>query len=94
MIKIRYSGNFLRDFQELITNSPEIKELVREKTKLFKNKPVDTRLNSHPLKRRMKGKWAFSVTQDIRVVYKRLGKNMVRFLAIGSHRKVYKKRVS
>jgi len=39
----------------------------------------------------MKGKWAFSVTDDIRIVYEWLGKTTVRFLAIGRHSKVYKK---
>jgi len=37
----------------------------------------------------MKGKFAFSITDDIRIVYEWLGKSTVRFLAIGEHEKVY-----
>ena len=37
----------------------------------------------------MKGKFAFSITNDIRIIYEWLGKNTVRFLAIGGHKKVY-----
>ncbi len=37
----------------------------------------------------MKGKWAFSITDDIRIVYEWKTKNVVRFLAIGGHEKVY-----
>jgi mRNA-degrading endonuclease YafQ of YafQ-DinJ toxin-antitoxin module len=51
--------------------------------------PDDTRLDRHPLTKKMGGKWAFSITDDIRIVYEWLGKNTVRFLAIGKHRKVY-----
>ncbi|KKU92239.1 MAG: hypothetical protein UY21_C0003G0015 [Microgenomates group bacterium GW2011_GWA1_48_10] len=40
----------------------------------------------------MKGKWAFSVTSDIRTIYIWVGKNTVSFLAIGSHKKVYGKK--
>lgn len=37
----------------------------------------------------MEGQWAFSIDNDIRVVYQWLGKSAVRFLAIGSHLQVY-----
>ncbi len=37
----------------------------------------------------MKGKFAFSITGDMRIIYEWLGKNTVRFLAIGGHKKVY-----
>jgi len=37
----------------------------------------------------MKGKWAFSITDDIRVIYKWTGKNEVCLLDIGGHLQVY-----
>jgi mRNA-degrading endonuclease YafQ of YafQ-DinJ toxin-antitoxin module len=39
----------------------------------------------------MKGKWAFSITDDIRIIYEWKDKNVVRFLAIGTHPEVYRK---
>jgi len=39
----------------------------------------------------MRGKFSFSITGDVRIVYEWLGRNEVRFLAIGGHRKVYGK---
>jgi mRNA-degrading endonuclease YafQ of YafQ-DinJ toxin-antitoxin module len=56
----------------------------------FRKNPGDTRLDNHDLKKKMFGQRAFSITDDIRIVYKWLGKNEVRFLAIGGHSKVYK----
>lgn len=58
----------------------------------FKKNSEDTRLDDHELTKKMKGKRAFSITGDIRIVYKRLGKNLVRFLAIGGHEVVYKRK--
>ncbi len=57
----------------------------------FKKNPDDTRLDNHELTKRMKGKWAFWITGDIRVVYKWTGKNEVCFLDIGGHPEVYGK---
>ncbi|MBI2086543.1 hypothetical protein HYT74_04330 [Candidatus Daviesbacteria bacterium] len=56
--------------------------------------PQDTRLKNHSLTGRMIGKWAFSITGDIRIVYEWLGKTAVRFLAIGGHKKVYRRKSS
>lgn len=39
----------------------------------------------------MEGKCAFSITEDIRIIYVWLGDNTARFLDIGSHDTVYKK---
>ena len=57
----------------------------------LRKSPKDTRLEVHPLRRRLKGKWSFRVTDDVRVVFERLGKNTIRLLAIGGHQKVYSK---
>lgn len=55
----------------------------------FRNNPNDTRLRNHKLHKDLKGKWAFSVTGEIRIVYEWIGKTTVRFLAIGTHQDVY-----
>lgn len=70
---------------------PLLYKRADERIKIFERKPNDTPLHNHVLKRKMKGKWAFSVTGDIRIVYEWKSKTVVRFLAIGGHKKVYKK---
>ena len=91
MIKIINSGDFDLMYRQLIReqsiSADEISDIILQ----FKKNPDDARLLNHPLKRDMKGKWAFSITDDIRVVYEWLGKTTVRFLAIGGHKKVYKR---
>lgn len=49
----------------------------------------DTRLGNHALHRRMTGEFAFSITNDIRIVYEKVGVNWVKFLNIGNHKEVY-----
>lgn len=90
MIKIKRTGKFDQMLKDLAEDK-KLLDLTEEKILLFAKNPTDTRLENHPLKRRLKGKWAFSVTDDVRIVYEWQGKNTVRFLAIGGHEKVYKK---
>jgi addiction module RelE/StbE family toxin len=46
-------------------------------------------LDDHALKGKMKGKRAFSITDDVRVIYVE-SDNVFVFLDIGSHNQVYK----
>lgn len=92
MLKIELRESYLTDLEDLLNDSPDLRERIELAVKLFRKNPDDTRLVNHALKRRMVGKWAFSVTGDIRVVYLPLGKNEVRFIAIGGHSKVYQRR--
>jgi mRNA-degrading endonuclease YafQ of YafQ-DinJ toxin-antitoxin module len=77
--------------KDLLASQPSLEKVIFKKVKWFKTNPNDSRLKNHALKRRMKGKFSFSITDDIRIIYERMGKNTVRFLAIGGHSKVYVK---
>jgi addiction module RelE/StbE family toxin len=89
MIEIKYTQEFRSDLNNLLSDIPDLKEGVDLAASLFSKKPTDTRLELHPLKRRLKGKYAISVTEDIRIIFEWLDKRTVRFLAIGPHSKVY-----
>lgn len=75
--------------EELLTEDPNLLSQISQLIKLFKKNPRDTRLRNHKLSGKMAGQFAFSITDDIRIIYKITGKNTVRFLAIGPHEKVY-----
>lgn len=92
MIKIILAGKFIKLLDELYIENPELELEVNQRVRWFQSNPDDTRLDNHLLTKRMEGKWAFSITDDIRIVYEWLGKTTVRFLAIGKHRKVYSKK--
>lgn len=89
MLKIKITGKFTQLHQQLVVDNLELEELIKAKTKIFQKSPQDTRLRDHALRKTMKGKRAFSITDDIRVVYEKIGVNSVRFLFIGTHPQVY-----
>lgn len=91
MIRIKVTGAYSSMLDDLLQDNPNIQSWVDESVEQFQNSPDDTRLANHPLHKKMEGKWAFSVTDDIRIVYEWVGKSSVRFLAIGSHTPVYPK---
>ncbi len=90
MIKVEFGHEFNKMYMELIMNDKELMRTIRKRLEIFRKNPKDTRLDNHSLTKRMAGKWSFSITDDIRIVYEWLGKSTVRFLAIGGHGKVYK----
>ena len=89
MIKIRRRGDFSEMLDALLAEDESLEQIVDESIKWFQSNPTDTRLDNHPLTKRLEGKWAFSITDDLRIVYEWLGKTTVRFLAIGGHKRVY-----
>jgi len=92
MISTDFSAEFNFDYKSLIKTSPDLKELILTKIVQFCRNFEDERLNNHALRKPMEGKWSFSITNDVRIVYLWTGKNNVRFLAIGGHGKVYGKK--
>ena len=89
MLKIHNSGLFNSKYRSLIKNDKAMQSLILERIFLFRKNLDDTRLHNHPLKKSMEGKWSFSITNDIRIVYEWIGKTTVRFLMIGPHKDVY-----
>lgn len=88
-MKILVSGQYNRMYRNLCAKDPDIVETIIKRVILFRKNSKDTRLHTHALKKRMRGKYAFSVTDDIRILFIRIGKSTARFLAIGRHTDVY-----
>ncbi len=89
MVKVKRTGVYDKDIEELLFKTPDVDKEIEKRIIWFKKNPSDSRLRNHALRKRMKGKWAFSITDDIRVIYEWMGENTVRFLAIGKHPQVY-----
>lgn len=92
MLKIKRRGDFSEMLNELISQDEILEQIINERIKWFQGNPQDTRLDNHPLIKPMVGQWAFSITDDIRIVYEWMSKTTVRFLAIGGHKIVYKRK--
>ena len=91
MLNIRLGRGYDQLYRNLIQNDSELKDRIIALINLFEKNPNDTRLSNHALTKKMKGKWAFSITDDIRIVYKWISKTTILFLSIGPHEQVYKK---
>lgn len=89
LVKIRLSTSYQLDYRAFILKHPEIEKELRTKIKWFAKKPEDSRLRNHALTGKLRGYWAFSITNDIRIIYQWIGKNRVSFEGIGGHPKVY-----
>lgn len=86
MIHFIQHGYFEKDFKKLPQN---IRDAFLERIHLFSINPYDPILKDHALKGHLIGKRSFSVTGDIRVIYRYIDETTVLLLQIGSHNQVY-----
>lgn len=86
--KIEYSPGYLRQAKKIAKKYPHLKKTYTNLLEKLLINPFDPALHTHPLKGNLKGKYACSLTQDLRVVFK-LYDDIVHLLYIGSHDEVY-----
>lgn len=89
MVKILYTAKFWETYKELIKEGNVTENQIEQNVRWFCNNPEDTRIFNHELKKNLLGKSSFSINNNIRIVYRWLGKNIVQFLKIGGHKEVY-----
>lgn len=83
---ITYSAYFARQYRSL---TPALKSTAKEREKLFRLDAFHPLLHTHKLKGELAGNWAFSITYDVRVMFRFIGEGEALFIAIGSHDAVY-----
>ncbi|MBI3583115.1 MAG: type II toxin-antitoxin system mRNA interferase toxin, RelE/StbE family [Nitrospinae bacterium] len=86
--KIEYSPGYLRQAKKIAKKYPRLKKSYTELLEKLSNNPFDPTLHTHPLKGNMEGKYACSLTYELRVVFK-LYNDIIHLLDIGSHDEVY-----
>ncbi|MBI2464125.1 type II toxin-antitoxin system mRNA interferase toxin, RelE/StbE family [Candidatus Peregrinibacteria bacterium] len=86
MLKADYHRDFKKDFKKL---HPQEKERFQKKFLTFLQNPQNPELRDHALKGLLRGKRSFSITGDVRVIYRYLDKNSIILLRIGTHNQVY-----
>ena len=87
-MKIVWKPKFKKHFKKRIAPSRKIRVKFHEKVELFLEDCYHPSLRTHQLKGSKRGYWSFSVTGDIRVVYKIAGKTLFLY-DIGTHPQVY-----
>lgn len=86
---IALSRSFLKAYTKRIRDNDKLDRQYTRRVDLYKTNPANPVLNDHPLKGNKFGLRAFSVTGDVRIIYRRNSENEVEFLDIGTHAQVY-----
>jgi len=86
-MRIDYHQNFSKHYKKRIANNPSLNARFTERLILFESNPQNPLLRNHRLVGKKENYW-FSITGDIRVVY-RLENNRVLLYDIGTHNQVY-----
>lgn len=86
---IALSRSFLKAYTKRIGNNGKLDRQYARRVDLYKTNPANPVLNDHHLKGTKLGLRAFSVTGDIRIIYRRNSEDEVEFLDIGIHAQVY-----
>jgi addiction module RelE/StbE family toxin len=89
VIQIEYHRNFKKHYQKRIKNNRKLDFIFRQRTTQFIVNPNSSQLNNHQLTGLKKGLFSFSITGDIRVIYRWIDSHTVYFLDIGTHNQVY-----
>ena len=88
-MKIERHTTFKKSFKKRIAPNKKLVNRMSQRIKLFLVDPKNPILRDHKLKGGKITARSFSVTGDIRIVYKRFSSNHVVFLDIGTHNQVY-----
>lgn len=87
-MRIKYHKDFAKNYKNRIGYSPKLTSQFRKQLNNFVRNSKDPSLRDHKLIGRKKSFRAFSITGDIRVVYKIID-DEIWLYDIGSHNQVY-----
>lgn len=84
---IKFHKDFQKSYKKL---NKDIQKKVDNSINRFRRDPFDKILKNHPLKGFLLGKRAFSVTNDIRIIFQEYDHYIYVFvLDVGSHAQIY-----
>lgn len=89
MINIDYHQRFEKHYRKRIRNNKRLDYIFRKRVEQFVISPECKELRNHQLIGKEKRIFSFSITGDIRCLYKWIDKETVLFLDIGSHNQMY-----
>ena len=87
-MQIKAHRKFTSNYQKRIASDPKLVSKFQTKLKQFLNDPTSPTLKDHKLIGRLGSYRAFSITGDIRVVYRIVGDELWLY-DIGTHNQVY-----
>ena len=87
-MKVEFHRRFIKIYHKRIVSNRSLDIKFKERTKAFEKNSADLSLHDHSLKGKSIGLRSFSITGDVRVIYKIEG-GKAYFLDIGTHNQVY-----
>lgn len=85
---VHFSPNFDRHYASRLTSRQKLQ--VLEAIHLFTEQPFHKEFRNHALQGNWAGYRSISVDGDLRVHYQDIAKDTVYFVAVGSHKQLYK----
>lgn len=89
-MKIDYTKRFLKNFAKRIAPNQNLDRKFKERVKQFAEDPSSKVLKNHKLSGTLEEFRSFSITGDIRVIYRQISSDTVEFYDIGTHNQIYK----
>ncbi|MBI4689277.1 MAG: type II toxin-antitoxin system mRNA interferase toxin, RelE/StbE family [Nitrospirae bacterium] len=83
-----FSPSFLKKAGKLLQKNPQLDPIYENTLNKLINDPFDSRLHTHLLTGNLRGRYACSLTHELRIVFTLSG-NIIHLLDIGSHDDVY-----
>jgi addiction module RelE/StbE family toxin len=87
-MKILYHKDFIKHYKKRIATNPQLLSKFRLQLNAFSKNPSNPTLKDHKLIGKKNNYRAFSITGDIRVVYK-IVDDTIWFYDVGTHNQVY-----
>jgi mRNA-degrading endonuclease YafQ of YafQ-DinJ toxin-antitoxin module len=90
VIEVAFASSFQRAYRKRIQGTGAREDRFWERLGWFVNNPFDPRLRTHKLSGKLKDSWAFSLDQDIRVLFNfEDGRKRAVLFDTGTHDEVY-----
>ena len=87
-MQILYHKNVLKNYKKRIVSNEKLDLQFKSQLEKFLADPSDVTLKNHKLTGQMKTYWSFSVTGDVRVIYRKVADDILLY-DIGTHNQVY-----
>lgn len=91
MVSVIFRKSFRHCYDLRIRPNTKLHDRFLERLKLFCKDHGNPTLHDHPLMGKMSKNRAFSITGDVRVIYRVVDDEVVEFFNIGTHDQVYEK---
>ena len=86
--KIEFTASFLTVSGKLVKKNPSLEKSFRDALNSLTTDPFAPSLKTHPLRGKLKGRYACSLTHSLRIIFS-LTDEYVTLIDIGSHDDVY-----